>query len=117
VPRTDALSIPSGENKAKEDDAEKMLYKIWTEVIGQNNFSLTDNFFDVGGHSILFLRIKEMIKEKMGADFSIVDLYQYPNIKSLAMQYRKKFNPPSSEILNSIRSRIENRKKRNYGNK
>ena len=95
-------------------DIEGTLYKIWAEVIGHDKFSQTDNFFDAGGHSVLFLKIKEKIKEQLGADFSIVDLYQYPNIKSIAEQYRKKYMNTASETISAVRSRIE-LKKRNYG--
>lgn len=98
----------------KDSHIEQKIYTIWTEVIGHDKFSTDDNFFDAGGHSILFLKVKDKIKEMMSADFSIVELYQYPNIKSLAEQYRKKYKNVPSNQLQSIRNRTELKKKR-YG--
>lgn len=98
----------------KKEDVEHVLFNIWSDVIGQKNFSVTDNFFDVGGHSILFLKIRDKIKEKLNADFSIVDLYEYPNIKALAAKYREKYNS-SSPVIRSVKNRIENRKRRMNG--
>lgn len=110
-----AISLPRAKIYLDEDKIEKTLHTIWAEVIGQDQFSTKDNFFDVGGHSVLFLKIKEKIKELMDADFSIVELYQYPNIKSLAEQFRLKYGSMTSGHIKSIRKRIENRKKRHHG--
>ncbi|MCB0668084.1 MAG: amino acid adenylation domain-containing protein [Saprospiraceae bacterium] len=110
-----AISVPRVRINLDEDRIEKTLHTIWSEVIGQDQFSTKDNFFDVGGHSVLFLKIKEKIKELMDADFSIVELYQYPNIKSLAEQFRLKYGSMTSGHIKSIRKRIENRKKRHHG--
>ncbi|MDA9319932.1 phosphopantetheine-binding protein, partial [bacterium] len=74
-----------------ESEIEASIFKIWTEVIGHENFSLTDNFFDAGGHSVLFLKVKERLETMFGMDFSIIELYQYPNIKSIADEYRKRY--------------------------
>lgn len=87
---------------------------MWSEVIGHEDFSFTDNFFDAGGHSILFLKIKEKLKSLLSMDFSIVDLYQYPNIKSLADEYRKKYTTLGSNKATAIRNRMK-LKRQSYG--
>ncbi len=97
-----------------EENIENVIFNIWADVIGQDNFETTDNFFDVGGHSILFLKIRDKIKERLNADFSIVDLYEYPNIKALAKKYKEKYSSPPPAIK-AIKNRIENRKRRTNG--
>lgn len=108
---------PARPNPVSADKIEKIFTEIWSEVIGQKNFTRKDNFFDAGGHSLLFLKIKDKILSRLGADFSIVDLYQYPNIAALADQYRRRngAGAPSSAIL-AIRDRIARRIRREYGN-
>ncbi len=100
--------------KHLENDIEDTIFKIWTEVIGHENFSLTDNFFDAGGHSILFLKVKERLKTIFGMDFSIIELYQFPNIKSIANEYKKKYANVISDRAKTIRSRTQ-LKKQSFG--
>ena len=100
--------------KHLENDIEDTIFKIWTEVIGHENFSLTDNFFDAGGHSVLFLKVKERLKTIFGMDFSIIELYQFPNIKSIANEYKKKYANVISDRAKTIRSRTQ-LKKQSFG--
>jgi amino acid adenylation domain-containing protein len=100
--------------KQVESEIEASIFKIWTEVIGHDNFSLTDNFFDAGGHSVLFLKIKERLENMLAMDFSIIELYQYPNIKSIADEYRKRYANVISDKAKTIRSRTQ-LKKQSFG--
>jgi len=43
-----------------------------------------DNFFDLGGHSILMTRVHQRLTDTFGPDLSIVDMLQYPTIHTLA---------------------------------
>lgn len=110
-------TAPGKENKKSIDNIEKTFIEIWTEVIGQNNFTRMDNFFDAGGHSLLFVKIRDKIQDRLGIDFSIVELYQYPNIAALADQYRKKYGHTTapSAAISAIRDRIAKRIRRNHG--
>jgi amino acid adenylation domain-containing protein len=100
--------------KQVESEIEASIFKIWTEVIGHENFSLTDNFFDAGGHSVLFLKVKERLETMFGMDFSIIELYQYPNIKSIADEYRKRYANVISDKAKTIRNRTQ-LKKQSFG--
>lgn len=66
---------------------EEALALLWKEALGTDNFTSEDNFYDVGGHSLLMIKIKNMIEEKLKMPVSIMDLFQYPNIKSLAEHF------------------------------
>jgi len=111
------LDSPKKELKMSGDNIETVFAEIWTEVIGQKNFTSMDNFFDAGGHSLLFVKIRDRIQERLGIDFSIVELYQYPNIAALADQYRKKYSHATapSAAISAIRDRIAKRIRRNHG--
>ena len=100
--------------KLIESNVESSIFKIWTEVIGHENFSLTDNFFDAGCHSVLFLKVKERLEKKFGVNFSIVELYQHPNIKSIADEYRKRYANVISDKAKEIRDRTK-LKKQSFG--
>ena len=106
---------PTKQNKKQiESNIEASIFKIWTEVIGHENFSLTDNFFDAGGHSVLFLKVKKRLEMMFGMDFSIIELYQYPNIKAIADEYRKRYANVISDKAKTIRNRTQ-LKKQSFG--
>lgn len=101
---------------AKSSKVEKLMIEIWSEVLGQQNFTTTDNFFDVGGHSLLFLKIRDLIQSRLEAKFSIVELYQYPNIAALVEEYKnKKGGDDLSPTVSAIRNRIARRIKKYHG--
>ena len=45
---------------------------------------LDENFFDLGGHSLLLLRAHARLREDLGRDLPIVSLLQFPTVRSLA---------------------------------
>lgn len=98
----------------RENEIETTIFKIWSEVIGHEEFSLEDNFFDAGGHSVLFLEIQDKLSEILKINFSLIELYQHPNIKSIAAEYRRKYENKELDVANSIRNRVL-LKKQSYG--
>jgi len=75
---------------------EKLLYDIWCDVLGAEDFSINDSFFSLGGDSMLSIRIRTAI-EKQGFTFEIRDIFSSPTIQQLALQLR----PFDSEHKNS----------------
>jgi hypothetical protein len=64
---------------------EKKLAAIWGEVLGIPTIGIHDNFFDLGGNSLLVVQIQNRLgKELAGRDIQVVELFQYPTIASLA---------------------------------
>jgi hypothetical protein len=43
-----------------------------------------DNFFDLGGHSLLLVRLHERVRESFGSDLSLVDIFARPTVTDLA---------------------------------
>lgn len=67
-----------------EDSTEEKLLIIWKEVLSKNNIGVTDNFFDLGGHSILAVKLMSLIKSEMGVNIPISALYSYSTIRELS---------------------------------
>ncbi len=94
--KTDRKSLPIPEQVAKHkvhlnpvkalssDEIENKLLLIWRELLGIENIGLSDNFFDLGGNSILMARQQIKVNQIFNEEFSIVDFFQYPTILSLA---------------------------------
>ena len=69
---------------APQTDTERMVAALWQEVLGIQNASIHDNFFDLGGHSLLVVLLHNRLKEAFQRELSIVDLFRYPTVASLA---------------------------------
>jgi FkbH-like protein/FkbM family methyltransferase len=63
---------------------EQRIAAVWAEVFGHTQFGADDNFFDLGGHSLLMLAVQSRLTEALGRALSIVELFQYPTVRGLA---------------------------------
>lgn len=68
---------------APETQIEKKLSKIWSEILNKEKVGVNDNFFDLGGTSLLAAKLQQEINEKLGIQMTILDIFQYPSIQSL----------------------------------
>jgi amino acid adenylation domain-containing protein len=82
---------------------EKQLASIWTEVLGVTGVSTHDNFFDIGGHSLLSIRVAQLIREHLAIEVPIVDLFRYPTIAALTSHLSQQQAPASSAPYDAIR--------------
>lgn len=76
---------------------EHRLAAIWQRAFGLTSISTTDNFFDLGGHSLLMLRVHAATSQDIGRPLPITALFQYPTIASLAAW----LSPPPAAAANS----------------
>ena len=67
----------------------QMIISLWQEELGLSNLKIDDNFFEIGGHSLIVTKIYKKLQEKIKADFPIIKIFQYPNAKSLAEYLEK----------------------------
>ncbi|MFV2021487.1 condensation domain-containing protein [Micromonospora sp. LOL_023] len=58
--------------------------EVWREVLDVPVVGPQDNFFDLGGHSRLMLRVRGLLAERLGAEVSMLDLFDHPTIAALA---------------------------------
>jgi len=69
--------------EAPQGEVEEALAAIWAEVLGVERVGRHDNFFDVGGHSLQLIRVHRLLKERLQADLSLMDLFKHPTIDAL----------------------------------
>ena len=67
-----------------ETPTEKRLAAIWRELIGISHIARNDDFFEIGGHSLLAIRIFERIRREFGAALPLASLLQEPTLAGLA---------------------------------
>lgn len=73
---------PSFESPASE--LESKLVEIWKQVLRRATVSVSDNFFDLGGHSLRLAEIQARIASELGRSIAMLDLFRYPTVRELA---------------------------------
>jgi amino acid adenylation domain-containing protein len=88
--KVDRLALPApswdvatSDCVAPRSDVEKELAAIWMEVLEVPVVGIDDNFFDLGGHSILAIRVLARIKESFGIELSQAAFFQSPTLAEL----------------------------------
>lgn len=65
-------------------DTEKILAKIYKEVLEVEKIGIRDNFFEMGGHSLRAARVMNLVEKSMGVRILIKDMFMNPTIEELA---------------------------------
>jgi acyl carrier protein len=84
---------------------ESRILGIWREVLKTQPIGMHDNFFDLGGHSLLLATVQTKLSQAFDREIASVDLYRYPTINSLA-RHLGEFDL-EQRPLNSIRQRAD----------
>lgn len=56
---------------------------IWRRVLNVPQVGLNDNFFDLGGHSLLTVQVHRELKTVVDKPIAITDMFRFPTIRSL----------------------------------
>lgn len=67
------------------NEEEKKISTVWIEILGHSNFTKNDNFFDVGGHSLLSTKLIFSLRKLYDCEFPLDILLKNPTISSLAL--------------------------------
>ncbi len=82
LPDPRAIVVPTA--NSPENEFEKSIAALWRDVLGLTEVSATDNFFDLGGHSLLVVQVQRRLLEASGQEVSITDMFRFPTIRGLA---------------------------------
>jgi hypothetical protein len=83
-----ALPPPSGQGSQAAQIAgtatERLVAGIWREVLGLPRIGVTDNFFDIGGHSLSIVAVHARLQVHAKQRLRMVDLFRHPTVRALA---------------------------------
>ena len=96
---------------APRTDVERAIAQIWQEVLQLEKVGIHDKFFHLGGHSLLLVRVHARLRERFGQELSMMDLFRYPDISSLAQHLTRTLPSPSARANECI-SEMEQGKSR-----
>jgi hypothetical protein len=82
---------------APRDETERELARIWSEVLNVPRISVNDDFFDLGGHSILAGRVTSRVRTVFGIDLSFAEVFSAPTLERMAGVIRPRLQKPSPQ--------------------
>ncbi|MCX2926275.1 non-ribosomal peptide synthetase [Streptomyces sp. NEAU-W12] len=74
---------PSGQGERLRD-LERRLADLWCDVLGRDRVGRDDNFFDLGGNSLLLVAAQSAVDRAFGIELPVVDLFAHPTVRDLA---------------------------------
>lgn len=83
--------VKSEDSISNRKGLEQTLYDIWQSVLKREKFSLHDNFFDIGGNSMLLIQVADRINKVLGEEIDIMYYFEHSSIQQLS-EYIKKNN-------------------------
>ncbi|TVP65178.1 MAG: amino acid adenylation domain-containing protein, partial [Nodularia sp. (in: Bacteria)] len=112
--KVDRRALPAPDNLRPElannyqppqSEVEKSIARVWKQVLNLEKVGIHDNFFDLGGHSLLVVQVNNKLREILHRDLSVVEIFQNPTIKSLAEHLSQKSSTPTT--LGKMRERVD----------
>jgi hypothetical protein len=82
---------PTGSFVAPQTPLEEKMAAVWMNVLGLKRIGMTDNFFDLGGHSLLGLRLVNQLREALGEHLALALVFETPTPALMANFLEKNF--------------------------
>ena len=92
---------------APDTDLEQTLAGFWVDLLGVSNVGVEDGFFDLGGHSLIAVRLFAMVKKTYGVDLPISTLFEAPTIRALADLLVARGVPATGEASSDVAVTVE----------
>jgi amino acid adenylation domain-containing protein len=67
---------------------ERLIAQAWKDALGVDHVGLDQNFFDLGAHSLMVAEVHIQLQQSLGREISLVDLFQFPTVGTLAGHLR-----------------------------
>ena len=85
LPDEVAPSVAAGDlpSSPPADEWEALVVGVWTEQLARP-VGRTDNFFEIGGHSLLAVAVFRRLQERTGAAIALTDVFRYPTVAAFA---------------------------------
>lgn len=84
LPEPPAEASTSTSHVAPRDEHERKLCEIWQRALGQERIGVTDNFFDMGGQSLMAVKISNEVERNFGVRLPLATLFECPTVELFA---------------------------------
>jgi amino acid adenylation domain-containing protein len=94
---------------APRNDLERAIGAVWREVLQLDRIGVQESFFEAGGSSLLVARLQSRLRQAIGREVPVVELFRHPTIESLARSLEGEA-PPPAEKAEAARARTDTRR-------
>ncbi|SDZ69560.1 phosphopantetheine-binding protein, partial [Pseudomonas salomonii] len=101
LPEPDA-SLMQQHYVAPQTELEQQIAAIWAEILHLPRVGLDDNFFEVGGHSLLAIQITSRVQAELGLQVPLVEVFQTETLRAY-VQAAATFRAGSAEDFDDLR--------------
>lgn len=84
IPTAGSTSAGSGATDALQGDTERAIARIWEDLLGVTNIGAHDDFFDLGGHSLIAVRLANRIEKQLGEKIRLSSLLEARTVRQIA---------------------------------
>ncbi len=100
---------PEAAYVAPQTELERTIAQIWQTALGAHKVGVNDNFFEMGGHSLLMAQVHATLQEALGRDLPIVEMFRCPTISSLAryLQQDQEGSLSAEKVLDHAHKQIK----------
>ncbi|MBW4617798.1 MAG: amino acid adenylation domain-containing protein [Cyanosarcina radialis HA8281-LM2] len=97
-----------------QTEAEKIIATVWQQYLKVDRIGIHDSFFDLGGNSLLMIKVNSQLQEKFNTEISLIEMFRYPTIDSLArhLDRTSKSTPIDNISIANIRHSKNRQKER-----
>jgi len=99
-----ARALLDGVRVSPRTALERQIAEIWAEVLGLSEVGINDNFFDLGGDSLLLLRVHARMCTALGIELPVVSLFGHPTVVSLASHLAAAGKPRQAPARGDLQS-------------
>jgi aspartate racemase len=75
---------------ANANNVEREILAVWKRILRLEQVGLDDNFFDVGGDSLLLIAVQANLQKVLSREIPITDLFEFTTVRALAAHLNKK---------------------------
>ncbi len=85
---------------APQSELERLLAGVWSKLLKLDRVGIHDNFFEIGGNSLMTLQVAVQVRALVDTDLPVVKLFQHPTIAQLAnyLNEGKSANPSNNKF-------------------
>ncbi|MCJ8271038.1 MAG: condensation domain-containing protein, partial [Psychrosphaera sp.] len=112
LPEPDSLAL-QGEYVAPDTETEQLLVEIWADLLNieAESISTTADFFDLGGHSLLSIRLVSAIRSRCEVELSVVSIFDHSMLQALAVVIEQgsqaSIRPPLLAVGRALEGNVE----------
>jgi acyl carrier protein len=84
APQSNGVALLDADYVAPGDAMEEKVAAIWREVLKLDKVGTRDNFFDIGGHSLLAVQVHRHLRAALDRPLPLTDIFRFPTIQTLS---------------------------------